>query len=97
MPCWPPPALRKAVPCCSADQRETHWQVERIWPCLNGWQPMGERSRRFAIDPREQLLAQKWGRARALTVLGAAHSHPASAAPALGHRPARSPSPPPCW
>ncbi|CAK6701242.1 hypothetical protein IFHNHDMJ_03041 [Synechococcus sp. CBW1107] len=60
-------------------RRETHWQVERVWPCLNGWQPMGERSRRFAIDPREQLLAQKWGRARALTVLGAAHSHPASA------------------
>ena len=55
------------------------WWLRRIWPCLNVWQPAAERQRRFAIDPREQLLAQRWARQRQLQVLGAAHSHPASA------------------
>ncbi|MFM7732903.1 MAG: M67 family metallopeptidase [Cyanobium sp.] len=53
------------------------WRLRRIWPCLNAWEPAEERLRRFRIDPREQLLAQKWGRRRGLEVLGAAHSHPA--------------------
>jgi proteasome lid subunit RPN8/RPN11 len=44
------------------------------------WQPAQERPRRFSLDPREQLLAQRWCRSRGLTVLGAAHSHPSSAA-----------------
>jgi proteasome lid subunit RPN8/RPN11 len=52
------------------------WSVERIWPCRNVWEPEAERARRFAIDPREQLLAQKWVRSRGLRVLGSAHSHP---------------------
>lgn len=56
------------------------WRLERIWPCLNVWDPPQERGRRFRIDPREQLLAQKWGRVRALEVLGSAHSHPDGAA-----------------
>jgi proteasome lid subunit RPN8/RPN11 len=54
------------------------WCVRRVWPCLNVWEPAAERSRRFALDPREQLLAQKWARARGLSVLGSAHSHPLS-------------------
>ena len=31
---------------------------------------------RFVIDPREQLLAQRWARKHHLEVLGSAHSHP---------------------
>ena len=54
------------------------WTVRRVWPCLNVWEPPAERRRRFALDPREQLLAQKWARSRGLAVLGSAHSHPAS-------------------
>jgi proteasome lid subunit RPN8/RPN11 len=54
------------------------WRVRRVWPCLNVWEPAAERRRRFALDPREQLLAQKWARSRGLTVLGSAHSHPLS-------------------
>lgn len=50
------------------------------WPCLNRWQPAGERRRRFSLDPREQLQAQRWARPRGLQVIGAAHSHPGSAA-----------------
>ena len=52
------------------------WLLQRIWPCLNCWQPHDERVSRFAIDPREQLQAQKWARQHDLRVLGAAHSHP---------------------
>lgn len=52
------------------------WHVLWVWPCLNVWEPSSERPRRFAVDPREQLLAQKWARARHGLVLGAAHSHP---------------------
>jgi proteasome lid subunit RPN8/RPN11 len=55
------------------------WSVVHVWPCLNVWEPPPERRRRFALDPREQLQAQQWARARGLTVLGSAHSHPLSA------------------
>ncbi|MEN9767891.1 M67 family metallopeptidase [Vulcanococcus sp.] len=54
--------------------------LQRIWPCCNSWQPAAERTHRFQLDPREQLLAQRWARAHQLQVLGAAHSHPTSAA-----------------
>ena len=52
------------------------WQLRRIWPCCNVWPQPGARNHRFAIDPREQLLAQKWARERGLELLGSAHSHP---------------------
>ncbi len=52
------------------------WRIQRLWPCLNVWQPQAERERRFAIYPREQLHAQVWARARGWQVLGSAHSHP---------------------
>ena len=55
------------------------WRLERLWPCCNVWPHPGERSHRFAIDPREQLLAQKWARGLELELLGSVHSHPASA------------------
>ena len=54
--------------------------LRRIWPCCNSWQPQEERQHRFLLDPREQLLAQRWARERQLQVLGAAHSHPSSEA-----------------
>jgi proteasome lid subunit RPN8/RPN11 len=56
----------------------TGLRIRLIWPCLNVWEPAAERSRRFRLDPREQLLAQRWGRERGLQILGAAHSHPCS-------------------
>jgi [CysO sulfur-carrier protein]-S-L-cysteine hydrolase len=56
------------------------WRVDLVWPCRNIWTPAAERRRRFAIDPREQLLAQKWGRRRGWEVLGSLHSHPGGTA-----------------
>jgi proteasome lid subunit RPN8/RPN11 len=61
-------------------QRGTTLLLQRIWPCCNRWEPAAERPRRFQLDPREQLLAQRWARDRHLQVIGAAHSHPQSAA-----------------
>ena len=58
----------------------SHWHLQQVWPCLNSWPQAAERTRRFALDPREQLLAQRWGRQRGLDVLGCAHSHPSSEA-----------------
>ena len=34
------------------------------------------RRSRFALDPREQIAAQRWSRHRGWRVLGSAHSHP---------------------
>lgn len=56
------------------------WHLRQVWPCLNVWPRPTERTRRFSLDPREQLLAQRWARQRGLVVLGAGHSHPCSAA-----------------
>ncbi len=55
-------------------------RIRALWPCLNVWEPPAERGRRFSIDPREQLLAQKWGRRRGWQVIGTVHSHPAGPA-----------------
>jgi proteasome lid subunit RPN8/RPN11 len=52
--------------------------VQEVWPCCNVWPVPDERGWLFAIDPREQLLAQKWARQHHMAVLGFAHSHPSS-------------------
>lgn len=75
-----PAASWRPEPAGGASQPAPAWRIGLIWPCLNVWEPAGERHRRFRLDPREQLLAQRWGRERCLRVLGAAHSHPCSAA-----------------
>ena len=62
-----------------ADPGNVCWHLRRIWPTVNVWEPALERRQRFRIDPREQLLAQKWSRAHGLDVLGSLHSHPTSA------------------
>jgi proteasome lid subunit RPN8/RPN11 len=56
----------------------SRWHLQQVWPTTNVWEPGVERLSRFRIDPREQLLAQKWARAHGLEVLGSLHSHPAS-------------------
>jgi len=70
----PPPA-----PGSGAGREGEAWLLRQIWPCCNVWEPAVERRRRFAIDPREQLHAIRWGRSRGLDVLGSVHSHPSSA------------------
>ncbi len=62
------------------ERRGSTWWLRRAWPCCNVWPQPEQRCTRFAIDPREQLLAQKWARPRGLELLGSAHSHPSSAA-----------------
>ena len=55
-------------------------ELHRVWPCCNRWEPAHERDHRFLLDPREQLLAQRWAREHGLQGIGSAHSHPTSAA-----------------
>lgn len=54
------------------------WQLNQVWPCCNVWDPVTERRHRFALDPREQLAAQRWARERGERVIGVAHGHPGS-------------------
>lgn len=61
---------------CQNESRGTVLRLGLLWPCLNVWTPAAQRRRRFAIDPREQLLAQKWGRRHGWQVIGTVHSHP---------------------
>ena len=60
--------------------RGTALELLRVWPCCNSWEPAQERDHRFRLDPREQLLAQRWAREKELQVIGAAHNHPSSPA-----------------
>ena len=59
---------------------QSRWLVTEVWPCCNVWQPAVERTSCFAVDPREQLAAQRWARDRGLKSLAVAHSHPREAA-----------------
>tara|TARA_B100000131_G_scaffold311105_1_gene343538 strand:- start:183 stop:716 length:534 start_codon:yes stop_codon:yes gene_type:complete len=63
------------------------WPCHNIWELgikylddanksLNKAKIHESKENRFLIDPREQLIAQKWARARNLLILGHAHSHP---------------------
>tara|TARA_Y100001968_G_scaffold309886_1_gene330245 strand:+ start:28636 stop:29133 length:498 start_codon:yes stop_codon:yes gene_type:complete len=68
------------------------YQVQMIWPCCNIWEPSISfqkdiyknqlfklsKQNRFAIDPKEQIAAQKWARGKQWKILGSAHSHPQS-------------------
>ena len=54
-----------------------------LWPSCNAWgiancemDGAGDRGSRFALDPREQIAAQRWARLHGLEVLGVCHSHP---------------------
>lgn len=52
-------------------------QVVRVVPATNVWTPPGERVRRYALDPAEQLAVERAARADGLDVVGYYHSHPA--------------------
>jgi proteasome lid subunit RPN8/RPN11 len=69
---------RRSGPRESLGEAPTRWDLQQVWPTTNVWEPVVDRLSRFRIDPREQLLAQKWARAHGLEVLGSLHSHPAS-------------------
>ena len=69
-------SIRQVWPCCNV------WKPGLLAfpePERNGAaDPLERPSRctRFALDPREQIAAQRWARARGWQVLGSAHSHP---------------------
>ncbi len=68
--------IRMVWPCCNI------WEPEifglRELPKEQSKDPLEDLSRkkRFAIDPLEQIHAQRWARKKNIKVLGTAHSHP---------------------
>ena len=69
-------SVRFVWPCCNvwrpgfggfSDVVTTHGDQAKAAP---------SRQSRFALDPREQIAAQKWSRQRGWRILGSAHSHP---------------------
>ena len=64
-------------PCCNS------WETEKL-PSYDSLKlnrtkkrpSLNSKANRFFIDPREQLTAQRWCRAKDYQILGFAHSHP---------------------
>ena len=68
--------VRFVWPCCNVWQPGFGGFSDAI--SEDGDQKLVSASRRsrFALDPREQIAAQRWSRHRGWRVLGSAHSHP---------------------
>ena len=66
--------------------RTPRLRLVTLWPACNAWEKsdwvndaLGDLETRFALDPREQIAAQRWARVHGLEVLGVCHSHPKTA------------------
>ncbi len=62
-------------PCCNMWISGFHDHVDTYLETNGQEQQKISRENRFALDPYEQLSAQKWARSNNLKVLGTAHSH----------------------
>ena len=65
-------------PCCNVWTNKIPHHVSKNSLNENTHKELISRKNRFALDPKEQLLAQKWARTKDLKILGTAHSHPQS-------------------
>ncbi|WP_269621905.1 M67 family metallopeptidase [Prochlorococcus marinus] len=63
-------------PCCNVWEDKINNNFESTFLYEEMRQKTLSKKNRFALDPREQLFAQKWARSKRLKVLGTAHSHP---------------------
>jgi len=70
--------LQLIWPCCNIWISGFHDHVDTSLETKVQQPIKTSRENRFALDPYEQLSAQKWARSKNLKVLGAAHSHKAS-------------------
>lgn len=68
-------SLQHIWPCCNVWQPGIPALPEAAVAIADAPLPPS-RCERFALDPREQLLAQRWARQRGFEVIGTAHSHP---------------------
>ncbi len=62
-------------PCCNIWDSDKFTFFDSSNGSIDPQKPLTKETR-FAIDPREQILAQQWARERNMTLLGSAHSHP---------------------
>jgi len=63
-------------PCCNVWKPEVSNLLESPKRKSNPLKEDLSKKNRFLIDPREQILAQRWARNRNWQVVGSAHSHP---------------------
>jgi len=52
------------------------FEVQDCYPVANAWPKVEERRRRFAIDPKDFLLAERVAESKGLSLIGVYHSHP---------------------
>lgn len=57
-------------------------QIVRVLPVANAWDDVNERERRFSIDPKQLMAAEKFAEAMGVSVIGFFHSHPSGDAAA---------------
>jgi len=67
-------SLQQVWPCCNVWRPGLAALPEGPGP-THASMPQPSRRTRFALDPREQIHAQRWARSRGLAVIGTAHSH----------------------
>ncbi|KGG14665.1 MULTISPECIES: M67 family metallopeptidase [unclassified Prochlorococcus] len=63
-------------PCCNVWTKKIENQLCASLNIEDNVEKELSRVNRFALDPYEQIAAQKWARTKNLKVLGIAHSHP---------------------
>ncbi len=68
--------VRLIWPCCNIWEPEIFNLKEPASQHKKNTLKIQSRNNRFAIDPREQIIAQRWARKKHWHVLGTAHSHP---------------------
>ena len=68
--------VRMVWPCCNVWHPGFAGLSDSIELTGDHEQVSRDRRSRFALDPREQIAAQRWSRQRGLRVIGSAHSHP---------------------
>ncbi len=67
-------------PCCNIWRPDIFNLVESSNELKVNEQSACSKEKRFALDPREQLYAQRWAREHNWWILGSAHSHPKGSA-----------------
>ncbi len=57
-------------------KNQENLEIFDCYPVENAWPKVEERRRRFAINPKDYLLAEKVAESKGLSLVGVYHSHP---------------------
>ena len=68
--------IKTTWPCCNIWKPGIFNLLEPTSESINNKKVNISKRNRFAIDPREQISAQRWARSKGWEIVGSAHSHP---------------------